>query len=31
MVTERLEAVRTFKTAVDPLYAALSDEQKKTG
>jgi LTXXQ motif family protein len=31
MVTECLEAVRTFKTAVDPLYAALSDEQKKTG
>jgi hypothetical protein len=30
MMTERLEVLRRFKAAVDPLYAALSDEQKKT-
>jgi hypothetical protein len=29
-MTERLEALRKFKAAVEPLYAALSDEQKKT-
>jgi hypothetical protein len=28
--TERLEALRKFKSAVDLLYAVLSDEQKKT-
>ena len=28
--TARAEMVRKFKAAVDPLYAALSDEQKKT-
>jgi len=30
MMTAHLEALRTFKAAVDPLYAALGDEQKKT-
>src|SRR5262249_55185935 len=30
MMTEHLEALRRLKTAVDPLYAALSAEQKKT-
>lgn len=29
MLTARLETVRALKTAVDPLYASLSDEQKK--
>jgi predicted lipid-binding transport protein (Tim44 family) len=29
-LTERLEAVRTVRTAVTPFYAVLSDEQKKT-
>ena len=30
MMTAHLEALRRLKTAVDPLYAALSEEQKKT-
>ena len=30
MLAARLEALRKLKAAVDPLYAALSDEQKKT-
>ena len=30
MMTAHLEALRKFKAAVDPLYAALSEEQKKT-
>jgi hypothetical protein len=30
MMAAHLEALRKFKAAVDPLYAALSDEQKKT-
>jgi hypothetical protein len=30
MLSVRLEAVRTVKAAFDPLYAALSDDQKKT-
>ena len=30
LMTAQLEALRKFKAAVDPLYAALSDEQKKT-
>jgi hypothetical protein len=30
MMTVHLEALRKFKAAADPLYAALSDEQKKT-
>jgi hypothetical protein len=30
-LTGRLEALRKLKAAVDPLYAALSDEQKKAG
>ena len=30
MMTAHLEALRKFKAAVDPLYAALNDEQKKT-
>jgi len=30
MLTAHLEALRKFKAAADPLYAALSDEQKKT-
>jgi len=30
MMTAHLEALRRLKTAVDPLYTALSDEQKKT-
>jgi hypothetical protein len=30
MMTAHLEALRRFKAAVDPLYAALSPEQKKT-
>ena len=30
MMTSHLEALRKFKAAVDPLYAALSPEQKKT-
>jgi len=29
MMTAHLEALRTWKAAVEPLYAALSDEQKK--
>jgi xanthine dehydrogenase YagS FAD-binding subunit len=29
MMTAHLEALRKFEAAVDPLYAALSDEQKK--
>ena len=29
MMTAHLEALRKFEEAVDPLYAALSDEQKK--
>jgi len=29
-MTAHLEALRKFKAAVDPLYAALGDEQKKT-
>ena len=29
MMAAHLEALRKFKSAVDPLYAALSDEQKK--
>ncbi len=30
MMAAHLDALRRLKTAVDPLYAALSDEQKKT-
>jgi LTXXQ motif family protein len=30
MMTAHLDALRQFKTVVDPLYAALSPEQKKT-
>ena len=30
MMTAHLEALRKFRAAVDPLYAAFSDEQKKT-
>jgi hypothetical protein len=30
MMTAHLEALRKFKAATDPLYGALSDEQKKT-
>jgi hypothetical protein len=30
MIAAHLEALRKFKAAVDPLYAALGDEQKKT-
>jgi hypothetical protein len=30
MLNMRLEAVRTIRAAFDPLYASLSDEQKKT-
>jgi len=30
MMTAHLESLRKFKMAVDPLYAAFSDEQKKT-
>jgi len=30
MMTAHLEALHRLKAAVDPLYAALSDEQKKT-
>ncbi|HYZ42978.1 MAG TPA: Spy/CpxP family protein refolding chaperone [Stellaceae bacterium] len=30
MMTAHLDALRKLKAAVDPLYAALSDEQKKT-
>jgi hypothetical protein len=30
MMAAHLEALRKLKTSVDPLYAALSDEQKKT-
>jgi len=29
-MTAHLEALRKLKTAVEPLYAALSDDQKKT-
>jgi hypothetical protein len=29
-LTAHLEALHTFKAAVEPLYAALSDDQKKT-
>lgn len=30
MMATHLDALRKLKTAVDPLYAAFSDEQKKT-
>jgi len=30
VMTAHLEALRKFKAAVEPLYTALSDEQKKT-
>jgi hypothetical protein len=30
MMTAHLDALRKLKTAIDPLYAALSDAQKKT-
>ena len=30
IMTGHLEALRKFKVAIDPLYAALSSEQKKT-
>ena len=30
MMSAHLEALRKFKAAIDPLYAAFSDEQKKT-
>jgi hypothetical protein len=30
MMTAHLDALRKLRTAVDPLYAAFSDEQKKT-
>jgi hypothetical protein len=30
MMTAHLEALKKFKAAVDPFYAALSEEQKKT-
>jgi hypothetical protein len=30
MMTAHLEALRKYRAAVDPFYAALSDEQKKT-
>ena len=30
ILTGRLEALRKLKAAVDPLYPAFSDEQKKT-
>ena len=30
MMAARLDALRRLKSAVDPLYAALSDDQKKT-
>jgi len=30
MMTAHLDALRRFKVAADPLYAALSPEQKKT-
>jgi len=30
MMTSHLDALRKLKTAVDPFYAALSDEQKTT-
>ena len=30
MITAHLEVLRKFKAAIDPLYAAFSDEQKKT-
>jgi len=30
MMSAHLEALRKFKAVVDPLYAALSDEQKET-
>jgi hypothetical protein len=29
-MTAHLEAFRKFKAAVDPLYASLNDDQKKT-
>ncbi len=29
VMTARLDAVQKLKAAVDPLYAALTDEQKK--
>ena len=29
MLVSRLERVRALKAAVDPLYASLSDDQKK--
>ena len=30
MITAHLDALHHFKAAIEPLYAALSDEQKKT-
>ena len=30
MMSAHLDALRKFKAAIDPLYAAFSDEQKKT-
>jgi hypothetical protein len=30
MMTAHLDALHRFKAAIEPLYAALSDEQKKT-
>ena len=30
MMSAHLEVLRKFKAAIDPLYAAFSDEQKKT-
>ena len=30
MLSDRLEAIRKLKAAADPLYAVLSDDQKKT-
>jgi len=30
MITAHLEALHRLKAPVEPLYAALSDEQKKT-
>jgi hypothetical protein len=30
MLTAHLEALHRFKMAVEPLYTALSDDQKKT-
>ena len=30
MMTAHLDALHRFRAAIEPLYAALSDEQKKT-